>query len=203
MVVGALVPGLPVPLRFWSDPIVLEFAAGAGLALAWGAGFRPSLPARIGLAVLGGLGLALAARVLAGLGEADGFLRPLLVGGPAVLLVAAALGPTRDAPQVARLPSPVRGLVRLGDASYALYLVHPFALRLVREALLRLGLTPALPPWGSMALMLAVSAAAALVVHRLVERPLTRALRRRLDPGAPQNRVRAEPGPVPPGGRAD
>lgn len=97
----------------------------------------------------------------------------------------------------------MRGLVRLGDASYALYLVHPFALRLVREALLRLGLTPALPPWGSMALMLAVSAAAALVVHRLVERPLTRALRRRLDPGALQNRVRAEPGPVPPGGRAD
>jgi len=82
------------------------------------------------------------------------------------------------------------------------YLEH-YEFRLVREALLRLGLTPALPPWGSMALMPAASAAAALVVHRLVERPLTRALRRRLDPGAPQNRVRAEPGPVPPGGRAD
>ncbi|SEH72409.1 Peptidoglycan/LPS O-acetylase OafA/YrhL, contains acyltransferase and SGNH-hydrolase domains [Methylobacterium sp. 275MFSha3.1] len=201
--VGAFVPGLPVPLRFWSDPIVLEFAAGAGLALAWGAGFRPALPLRVGLAVLGVLGLILAARVLAGLSEADGFLRPLLVGGPAVLLVAAALGPPRDAAAVARLPSPVRGLVALGDASYALYLVHPFALRLVREALLRLGLAPALHPWASMALMLAGSAAAALVVHRLVERPLTRALRRWLDPGAPQNRVRAVPAPVPPRGRED
>ncbi|MEE7506475.1 acyltransferase [Methylobacterium mesophilicum] len=160
--VGALVPNLPVPLRFWSDPIVLEFAAGAGLALAWGAGFRPAL-----------------------------------------LLVAAALGRPRDAAAVARLPFPLRGLVEFGDASYALYLVHPFALRLVREVLLRLGLAPALHPWGSMALMLAGSVAAALVIHRLVERPLTRALRRRLDPGAPQNRVRAVPAPVPPGGRAD
>ncbi|WP_331327321.1 hypothetical protein [Methylobacterium fujisawaense] len=81
--------------------------------------------------------------------------------------------------------------------------MHPFALRLVREALLRLGLAPALHPWAGMALMLAGSAAAALVVHRLVERPLTRALRRRLDPGAPQNRVRAVPAPVPPRGRED
>ncbi|WP_331308805.1 acyltransferase [Methylobacterium oryzae] len=201
--VGALAPGLPVPLRFWSDPVVLEFAAGAGLALAWRAGFRPALPVRAALAVLGVLGLILAARVLADLGEADGILRPLLVGGPAVLLVASALGPHRDAAQVARLPSPARGLVALGDASYALYLVHPFALRLVREGVLRLGLAPTLHPWGSMALMLAGGIAAALVVHRCVERPLTRALRRRLDPGAPQNRVRAASAPVPPGGRAD
>lgn len=183
--VGALVPGLPVPLRFWSDPIVLEFAAGAGLALAYRAGFRPALPVRIALAILGVLGLVLAALVLAGLGEADGGLRPLLVGGPAVLLVAAALGPARDVAQVARLPFPMRGLVGLGDASYALYLVHPFALRLVREGLLRFGLAPALHPWGSMTLMLAVSVAASLAVHRRVERPLTRALRKRLDPGAP------------------
>lgn len=201
--VGALVPGLPVPLRFWTDPIVLEFVAGAGLALAYREGFRPGLPLRVGLTVLGGIGLVLAARVLAGQGGADGFLRPLLVGGPAALLVAAALGPTRDAAQVARLPVPVRGLVGLGDASYALYLVHPFALRLVREGLLRLGLAPAVQPWGSMVLMLAGSVAAALVVHRLVEAPLTRILRARLDPRGPQNRVRAALAPVPPGGRAD
>ncbi len=200
---GALLPGLPLPVRYWANPIVLEFAAGAGLALAYRSGFRPPLPVRAGLAILGALGLVLAARALAGLGEADGFLRPLLVGIPAALLVAAALGPERGAAQVARLPAPVRGLTILGDASYALYLVHPFALRLVREGLLRLGLAPVLHPWGGMVLMLAGSVAAALLVHRLVERPLTRWARTRLDPAQAQNRVRAAPAPVPQGGRRD
>jgi exopolysaccharide production protein ExoZ len=194
---AAGLPGLPVPIRFWADPIVLEFAAGAGLALAYRDGFRPGPRIRTGLALLGGLGLILSARILAGLDGADGFVRPLLVGVPAALLVAAALGPERDAAQVARLPAPVRGLTALGDASYALYLVHPFALRLVREGLLRTGLAPALQPWGGMILMLLASAAAALIVHRFVERPLTVRVRNILDPGGRQNRVRAGPGPVP------
>ena len=199
---GAAVPDLPLPIRFWADPIVLEFAAGAGLALAYQEGFRPPAPVRIGLALLGGLGLLLSARVLAGLDGADGVLRPLLVGVPAALLVGAALGPERDAGQVARLPVPVRGLLALGDASYALYLVHPFALRLVREGLLRLGLAPTLHPDGGMVLMLLASVVAALLVHRLVERPLTRRARALLDPGG-QNRVRATPYPVPQGRRPD
>jgi peptidoglycan/LPS O-acetylase OafA/YrhL len=200
---GELLPGLPVPVRFWSDPIVLEFAAGAGLALAYGDGLRPARSLRIGLALLGVLGLLLAARLLGGLGEADGFLRPLLVGVPAALLVAASLGPARDPADVARLPLLLRGLVILGDASYALYLVHPFALRLVREGLIRLGLAPTLDPWGGMVLMLAASIAAAILVHRIVERPLTRSVRALLDPRGAQNRVRAAPVPVPQGRRPD
>ncbi|MCJ2057861.1 acyltransferase [Methylobacterium sp. J-048] len=200
---GALVPGLPVPVRFWANPIVLEFLLGAGLALAHREGFRPGISLRLGLAGLGVVGLLLAARLLGGEGAADGFLRPLLVSVPAALLVAAALGPERDAAQVAALPVPLRGLVILGDASYALYLVHPFALRLGREALLRLGLAPVLHPWGGLAAMLAASVAVALLVHRFVERPLSRWVRDRLDHGAAQNRVRAAPTPVPPGRRAD
>ncbi|MGH1575386.1 acyltransferase family protein [Methylobacterium sp. P31] len=201
--VRAFVPGLPLPFRFWADPIVLEFAAGVGLALAYHRGFMPAPAMRVGLALTGVLGLASAARLLAGLDEADGFLRPLLVGIPAVALVAASLGPGRDATEVARLPAPVRGLVILGDASYALYLVHPFALRLVREGLLRLGLASDLQPWGGMALMILASIAAAILVHRLVERPLTRAARAVLDPRDAENRVRAASTPVPHGRRPD
>lgn len=200
---GVTWPDLPVPLRFWANPIVLEFAAGAGLALAYRAGLRPAAPIRAALAALGLLGLILAARVLAGLGEADGVLRPLLVGVPATLLVASALGPGRDAAQVARLPAPTRALVMLGDASYALYLVHPFALRPVREILLRLGAAPALPPWAAMVPMLAASVAVALLVHRYVERPLTRRMRRILDPGVADNRVAAAADPVPHGRGSD
>ncbi|SDO06178.1 Peptidoglycan/LPS O-acetylase OafA/YrhL, contains acyltransferase and SGNH-hydrolase domains [Methylobacterium phyllostachyos] len=200
---GAVWPDLPVPLRFWANPIVLEFAAGAGLALAYRGGTRLAAPLRAGLAVFGLLGLILAAYLLADLGEADGILRPLLVGVPAALLVASALGPGRDAAQVARLPVPTRALVILGDASYALYLVHPFALRLMREVLLRLGAAPALHPYGGMILMLAASITAALLVHRYVETPLTRRVRRLLDPIPAQNRVPCGADPVPHGRRPD
>ncbi len=68
-------------------------------------------------------------------------------------------------------------LARLGDASYALYLTHPFALRAGREALLRLGLAPALHPWGAMLAMTGLALAVSLAVHAFVERPLTERLR--------------------------
>ena len=193
-------PGIGLPLAFWADPIVLEFALGATLALARGEGLRLGPGTRLALAVLGVLGLALAAHVLAGGAEAAGFARPLLAGVPAALLVAAAgLGPARDTGAPTALPTALRGLAILGDASYALYLVHPFALRLVHEGLIRLGWAAALHPWGSVALMLAAGVAAALALHRLVEAPLSLAVRRVLDPGTRQKNVRVAPAPVPRG----
>lgn len=182
----------PPPLAFWADPIVLEFALGAGLGLARVGGLRLPSPLRIGLALLGLAGMLLAAWYLAGGGEVPGFARPLLVGLPAGLLVAgAALGPGLGAGGLATLPTPLRALSFLGDASYALYLTHPFALRAGREVLLRLGLAPALHPWGSILAMTGLALVVAIAVHLLVERPLTRALRAWLE-----NRVGASRRPV-------
>lgn len=191
LVVAGVVLALPLPFGFWADPIVLEFALGAGLGLARVAGLRLPSPVRWGLAGLGLAGLLLAARFLGGGGEVSGFTRPLLVGMPALMLVAAAaLGPAGEA----GASLPVRALARLGDASYALYLVHPFALRAGREGLVRLGLAGALHPWGSLAVMVLLAFAAALAVHHLVEAPLTRRLRGRID--ALENRVGARRPPV-------
>ncbi|KAB1072122.1 acyltransferase family protein [Methylobacterium planeticum] len=184
--VNALAPGLPLPLAFWTNPIILEFALGAALGLARAEGARLPGPARLGLALAGVAGLALAEPLL---GAATGFGRPLGHGVPAALLVAAAaLGRPRrvDAP----IPAPLLWAGAVGDASYALYLVHPFVLRGAREAILRLGLAPGLGPWGSLALMLALTVPAALLVHRLVERPLTARARALLDP-APRGIVPA------------
>ena len=167
------VPDLPTPLAFWGSPIVLEFALGAALGLARARGLRLSPGPRLALAAAGVVSLAAA-------GDPDPLWRPLVYGGPALLLVAAAaLG--REAE---RRGNRITGaVVALGDASYALYLVHPFVLRATREIVLRLGLVPALGPWGALALMLGLSVLAALAVTRFVEAPLTRAVRRRLDPG--------------------
>jgi peptidoglycan/LPS O-acetylase OafA/YrhL len=187
---------LPLPLAFWADPVVLEFALGAGLGLLRRQGVRLPGPVRLGLAGLGLSGFLLAAWSLGGTGEVPGFARPLQAGLPAVLLVAAAaLGPERSREGFARLPIPVRALARLGDASYALYLVHPFALRAGREILVRLSLAGPLHPWGSLVLMALLAVAVALVVHRLVERPLTHLLRARLE-----NRVGSPRRPVFTGG---
>ena len=53
----------------------------------------------------------------------------------ALLVLAAACGERRSVPSV-----PVRALALVGDASYALYLVHPFVIRGLREVFTRLGL---------------------------------------------------------------
>lgn len=176
---GRWIPAPPVPLAFWSDPIVLEFALGAGLALLRAEGLRLGPAIRIGLAAAGLFGLAAA--------PAEPVLRLLAWGLPAALLVAAAvLGP--DRPEALRGGRTARALAAaegLGDASYALYLLHPFVLRAVREGLERTGLAPLVGPWPSLVLMVALTLPAALLVHRSVERPLTRLVRRRLDPAGP------------------
>ncbi|MCF4125779.1 acyltransferase family protein [Methylobacterium sp. SyP6R] len=171
LVLSGQLPGpWPVPLAFWSDPIVVEFACGAGLALARQEGLRLPGPARLALAVAGLALLSLA-------GEAPALPRCLAWGGPALLLVAAvALGPAGGAGR--RL----RPAIVLGDASYALYLAHPFVVRGVRIAAEATGLAALTGPGILAVLMLVLASLAAILLHRTVERPLTRAARAVLEP---------------------
>lgn len=182
---GAVFEPKSAPLAFWSRPVMLEFGLGALIALARGEGVGLSRPVRIALALAG---LAL----LGANADPDAFpqdaLRPLLIGVPAAMLVAAA---ALGSPRPAARPSPrLAPLVLVGDASYALYLIHPFVLRGLGAVLVRTGLFPVLGPWPALALMLGVSAAVAVVVHRLVERPMTRFARARLDALAAPSRAK-------------
>lgn len=162
---------LPLPFGFWGQPIVLEFAAGMGIAVLRRKGLRLAGPWRL---VVAAVGLAVLLVAAHGPGPEEPWGSTLWRGSAAVLLVlAAACGRERAAP-----PSvPVRALAAVGDASYALYLVHPFVIRGMREVFLRLGLaSPAL----YVALALAGAVVAALLVYRLFETPMTRLMRRRL-----------------------
>lgn len=166
-------------LMFWSDPIILEFLMGCYLALARRAGWRLPAPAALLLAAIGIAGL------IANSGSAAE-LRPLMVGLPALMLVAAAaLGPT--------LPgsTPTRFAILLGDASYALYLCHPLFVRSLREAWLKLA-DPAWPLWLYALLCVALASLAAIPIHLLFERPATRLLQGKL-----QGRPQAQKGLVP------
>jgi peptidoglycan/LPS O-acetylase OafA/YrhL len=158
----------PLPFAFWGQPIVLEFAAGMGIAVLRGRGLRLHGAARIAVAAAGVAVLVAAAHVP---GTDGGWSSVLWRGSAALLLVlAASCGREGIVPLL-----PVKALAAVGDASYALYLVHPFVIRGMREASLRVGLA-----WPALYIVLALTGAvvAALLLHRCFERPATRLARR-------------------------
>lgn len=151
-------------IRFWGDPIVGEFLFGIALGLAFNRGVRFSRSAGAMLIAAGFL-------LAVGLFQADAYLTVwrLVTGGfPAALIVA---GTALQRPR-GTAPGPVgRWLILGGDASYALYLSHPLA---VKPAAIVLG--HVLDHGWGVALFFVVPVAAALVgsliVHQLIERPL-------------------------------
>ena len=170
--------GAPLPFRFWGDPIILEFGLGVVLGLLRAEGVVLGAPIRSALGLLG-LGLfAIAA------GLEPGLHRALLYGIPAACLVAGCgLGREHVASEETRL---VRLGAILGDASYALYLIHPFVLRGLRMVVQATGFGSMLGPWGFLALALLVVVAASIVVFLLVERPLNALARNWIATGRPQ-----------------
>ncbi|GJD89796.1 hypothetical protein BHAOGJBA_3328 [Methylobacterium hispanicum] len=190
VLLGALVPaGLPGPLGaaafFWTRPILIEFALGMGLALLLRASVRLSAPA------CGAL-VAAAVATLAwdpmGSGHQaldwttpNDVLRVVGWGVPAALLVAAAaLGPRWRRAGSGGLGT--RLAARLGDASYALYLSHPFVIFGFRKAWVAAGLHDRLGYWPMLAASLVLACAVALLFHHLVEKPLTTWLQARTAP---------------------
>lgn len=153
---------LPATLRFLTQPILLEFAVG--MVIGW---LYPYLPtsrlAGRAAAVIGVL--ALVALVAAAQWPLPDGLPVSLP--PACVVVLAALVAERSGLGITWRP-----IQSLGDASYALYLTHPFVTQAWTLAVHKGGL---LSPLTAPALMMAatVSAAAAgIVVHRQLERPL-------------------------------
>jgi len=169
VVLGLLWPFHNLQLAYWASPIILEFCAGMLLAQCYAAGFRLPLAVRLVLPV--------AALVLLHLGAAATALRPLAFGVPALMLVAGCvLAPPFAASRAARV------LVILGDASYAMYLVHPFIMRGLTVLWHKFHLHGAFAVPIYVLAGLAVAQGCALAVNRYLERKLTRRLR-------PGNRV--------------
>lgn len=182
VVTGRLLPFAEGPLAFWTQPIVLEFALGMDLGLLWCGGLRLGLMPRLSLALAG-----IALLVFDGMDAAhraadwitpNDFLRVASWGLPAAMIVAAgALGRRR-----AEAPKGLAGTVALGDASYALYLVHPFVVGVAMRLWTMSGLATHAGYWPFIAAGLAASIAVALAVHRWFEMPVARSLAlRRID----------------------
>jgi exopolysaccharide production protein ExoZ len=165
---GTLWPDLPMPLSYWSNPIVLEFAFGMMVALMHRRGVR--LPAALAV-LLGAAALAQFA-LFVGYGPPQ-VPRWLGYGVPAAELVAALTLANRDIA--------ISWIDRIGDASYALYLCHPLVIAAARMLSLKGYLTPAVAPWTYLCGVVISSVGAALLLHRFVELPLTAGARRLLE----------------------
>jgi len=150
-------PGVALP--FWASPVLLEFLAGMAVGLL----YRPAL--RLGawpaLMMIGaGLVALLASGSAADHRDQIPAVLTLLV--PAALVVACAAA----APDMARGLAG-RAIMAVGDASYSLYLVHPFAIRPLHAA----WNAADLPLWLFPPAAIALSIGVALALFHAFERP--------------------------------
>jgi peptidoglycan/LPS O-acetylase OafA/YrhL len=163
--VGGLLPG--AVLNFWGHPIVLGFLFGAAIGLFYNRGFRLAGRWAVPLLAVGFGALFLPWRPSGD--EAD--LLPCLGASipSAVVLAAVALGPQINDRRRLWMPA-----LLVGDASYSLYLLHPFLLRPIYLIWLKGSLGSILPLWVFVPAGIATALAAAVVTYWYFERPLTR-----------------------------
>jgi peptidoglycan/LPS O-acetylase OafA/YrhL len=161
--VGTMVDPRHVQIAFWTNPIILEFLFGVYVALIFRSGLRIGIGVALGLMAVGLFGFARFSTPwdVAALPQ---FLRS---GLPAALFVlAVAIGPALPLKRI------VLWGVALGDASYSLYLAHPFVVRPMRsiwEKVVGDQLSLGLFVIGATI----VSIIFALALSRFVEKPLT------------------------------
>ncbi len=156
-----------IAARFYASPIIFEFVAGAWIAAALQHRGAPRSP-RIAMAVLA---IALTSILV------DEWLwsdhgRLLTLGLPAVVIVTCAVLIERTGRlRFSRL------WAELGNASYSIYLSHIFVVAGLRIALELLG-RELTPPFGILFVLAAIVLASALglMIHTLIEKPLTRAV---------------------------
>lgn len=168
------------PIAFWSNPIVLEFLFGIALAYVFGAGVRCSRS--VGLTVIAlGCGAMVAAQY-AGLAGNYWAARCLWMGLPA-LVVCAGAALMEHGEQPSRVQ---RGLELGGDASFLLYLSHPFSLAIVAAVWPALGISS---PLAYVLLAGAAALACAVLLHRYLERPAMAYLTNRFAPKGPSRPI--------------
>lgn len=165
--IGAIWRPTQVQIAFWTQPIILEFLFGCLLALVYRRGVR--IPAGAAAALVA-LGLAAMFR-LPGIDDPALLPQVLRLGLPAVLVVAGAALNRGGTPRFAW------PLAALGDASYSLYLSHPFALRPLRDIWVRL-IGETLPLEIYLMVALVVAAFSAILLYRLIEQPMATWLHR-------------------------
>jgi exopolysaccharide production protein ExoZ len=186
--------GLPAQFGYWSKPIVLEFVLGMWLGLAYAEGVHLRATVRVGLCLIG------VALLICG-GKIGFYATPLvdpgrvLAWGVPSALIVAGVSLRRSGVATSKVMSAASAV---GDASYAIYLVHPLVGFLISGFIWRVVARTALPvlamlslpadltrlntiaAWGETIIGLGVIVALSLAIFYLVERPATTFMRKTL-----------------------
>jgi exopolysaccharide production protein ExoZ len=172
-------PLASIPLNFWADPIILNFIMGIGVGVLYMKDVRTKGWENLAL-------LAIAAASLWGvqydsdilLAFPENHVVPRFTTALPMLpiLIAGALGPQLD---VSKLWG--RGALLLGDASYSLYLIHPFALRPFKAIWVKFVGTD-LPLWSFSLACVVLALVVGLGCYVLAERPFTNYFSRKRSP---------------------
>jgi exopolysaccharide production protein ExoZ len=173
VVVGSSVDALPLPVSYWCKPIILEFVFGMLLGIGYLEGLR--LPRWVAFALVC-TGATLMACAFYSFGDSFSH-RELRCGLPAMIIVAGSVfyaSPARSSSWL--------WLAVIGEASYALYLLHAIPIRAVRELSVRTGVDIGAAPWSFLMIDVVLAVILAIVVHYYFEGPLTRVLRASVTP---------------------
>jgi exopolysaccharide production protein ExoZ len=164
--IGLFVPSSAAQFKFWTQAIILEFGAGMIVAQLALQGFKPQRSVAYALIAAALIYFALAPSLL----PASLHDRAILFGIPSAALVVASLS-FNDLDYSGFIG---RWLIKLGDSSYALYIMHPFALRGL-AVVAGLALTR-ISPWLFIIACLVAACVMAHFVYLWFERPVTKAL---------------------------
>ena len=174
VLLATVFPPEHVALHFWFQPITLEFALGATIALFFIRGVVISCATRIAMISAAVLLWLVPVSWFADMSGPGfyGWTRLAIWGAGAALIVAAAvLGPTEFKSVWSR------SLAALGNSSYALYLLHPFVFILIKAALAEVTV-PQILGWPLVILTAGLAVTAAALFHRYAEDPVILFLRK-------------------------
>ncbi|GGB41358.1 acyltransferase [Tistrella bauzanensis] len=166
-------------IQFYTRGIVIEFIYGMVLCLIWrtAPGWLPRIWPLLPLGMV----------LLATVSTMKGIRLPreIVYGLPALCIVAGTLALRVPDNRLSRIGA------TLGDASYAMYLVHAYVIHLATKSLAMAGLTSPLAAITGGIVTYAVVAMVSIGLYRGIEAPLNRRLRRHLKqrPAAGQSRT--------------
>jgi len=167
-------------LQFYARPLVFEFVFGIVIfyLLYWVERHRAALQAVTGGKIMLLLALALALVAIFFIESRQGFglARQVSAGIPAFLIVLCAILLER----IYRVTINSRTLFLLGEASYILYLIHPYIIFGVLRTVLRGNHAGLLATAAIIVALMALSSAIAVAIHVYFEKPVMRFLRRRI-----------------------
>jgi exopolysaccharide production protein ExoZ len=180
LVALAQVAPLPPVLEFYGQPIILEFIFGVMLGRLYPS--IPHAPLWGGLCVIAAFAFLFGAQI-----DTQTTWRSLSAGVPAALIVGGVLlmGPWGER----NLGRP--SLVLLGNASYALYLSHPFVVNALLWLFMKAPGRPSMMLFGILAT--AFSIVGSIVAYKLIEQPAIKILKSRYEGrrgGKPYNTVK-------------